>query len=91
LKLIVAARDWHPADHGSFATNHLEAILQFIGERNDFVPTLCRAARCRSQFDGDGPAFFPFAENMSILSEHERDNLRDNDGVVYPNAAPLRP
>jgi len=25
----------------------------------------------RHEFHGDGPAFFPFAKNMSILSEHE--------------------
>ena len=55
------------------------------------VLAFCPAARCRSQFDGDCPAFFPFAKNMSILSEHERDNLRDNDGVVHPNAVPLCP
>ena len=34
-------------------------------DANDW--TLC----VRQEFHSDGPAFFPFAKNMSILSEHE--------------------
>ena len=57
--LIVATQDWHPADHGSFAVNHLNVqkgdVIDLYGVRQILWPVHCvqntRGAELAEQLD----------------------------------------
>lgn len=83
--LVVATQDWHPQDHGSFASNHSDCrpfdVGQLNGLEQTFWPDHC--------VQGSAGAEFPAAFNsraVEVIFRKGTDAAIDSYSAFYDNA-----